>query len=112
MDYETILFEEADDHVATITINRPEAYNSFTQQMLEEFVHVWNHIRLTDDIHAVFLKAAGDKAFSTGADYKQGIFRPKNKFSEHDPSVELGPKSNGVWKPVVCAVQGMVAAGG
>ncbi|HVW41810.1 MAG TPA: enoyl-CoA hydratase/isomerase family protein [Amycolatopsis sp.] len=111
MEYETILYEEADDHVATITLNRPAAYNSFNQRMREEFADVWKRVRLTDSIHAVFLKAAGDKAFSTGVDVKEGIDRPKNKLSEHDPSVELGPKNNGVWKPVVCAVHGLCAAG-
>ena len=41
--YETILFDVA-DHVATITINRPEAMNSFNRQMMDEFAHAWHLI--------------------------------------------------------------------
>ena len=40
MKYETILVDIA-DKIATITINRPEAMNSFTKQMCEEFAHLW-----------------------------------------------------------------------
>ena len=40
MDYQTIIVDFA-DKVATITINRPAAMNSFTRLMMEEFAHLW-----------------------------------------------------------------------
>jgi enoyl-CoA hydratase/carnithine racemase len=109
--YETLLFEVGVDHVATVTLNRPQAMNSFNDRMCEEFVDVWRRVRLDDDIHAVVLRAAGDRAFCTGVDVKEGLSRPANPWSQEDPGARLGPKANRVWKPVVCAVQGMAAGG-
>ena len=40
MSYEDILYEEA-DHVATITINRPEVYNAFRAQTCEELIQAF-----------------------------------------------------------------------
>jgi len=111
MSYETVLYEERDDHVATVTINRPQAMNSFNQQMLDEFVDVWKRVRENDGVHAVVLRAAPGRAFSTGVDVKQGRRHPENLWSRDDPGIALGPKANKVWKPVVCAVHGQAAGG-
>jgi enoyl-CoA hydratase/carnithine racemase len=62
-------------------------------------------------VHVVVLRAAGDRAFCTGVDVKQGIDRHANVFSQTDPGEQLSPKLNQVWKPVVCAVNGMAAGG-
>jgi enoyl-CoA hydratase/carnithine racemase len=110
MGYETILYELG-DHVATITLNRPEAMNSFNQQMTEEFVDVWTTIREDDEVRVVVLRAAGDRAFCTGVDVKEGLRRLDNVWSQEDPGTKLGPKQNKVWKPVVAAVHGMAAGG-
>lgn len=110
MGYETILYE-LEAHVATITLNRPEAMNSFNQTMREEFAHAWATIKEDDDVHVVVLRAAGDRAFCTGVDVKEGIHHATNIWSREDPGVQLSPKLNQVWKPVVCAVHGMAAGG-
>jgi enoyl-CoA hydratase/carnithine racemase len=109
--YQTFIYEVA-DHVATITLNRPERLNSFNQQVLEEFSAVWYEIRYDDDVHAVVLRANGDRAWSTGADVVDGIYLPDNIWSHKDPGKHLGAKQNQVWKPIVCALHGMVAGGG
>lgn len=108
--YETVLFEVA-DHVATITLNRPDVMNSFNQTMVDEFSDIWSWVRRDDDIHVCVLRAAGDRAFCTGVDVSQGIDLAENVWSQDDPGQGLGPKQNGVWKPVVAAVHGMVAGG-
>ena len=109
--FETVTFELDDDHVATITLNRPEVMNCFNQQMLDEFGLIWRRCRDDDDIHAVVLRANGDRAFSTGVDRKQGRFRHPNPLSEEDPGFWLGAKQNRVWKPLVLAIHGMFAGG-
>jgi enoyl-CoA hydratase/carnithine racemase len=109
-DYETVLFE-VKDNVATVTLNRPEAMNGFNRAMQDDFRQLWNHVRVTDDIHVVVLRAAGERAFSTGLDVKEGFTYPDNPWSAQDPGENLSPKQNKVWKPVIAAVHGMVAGG-
>jgi enoyl-CoA hydratase/carnithine racemase len=109
--FETVLFTVADDHVATITLNRPEVLNAFNQQMCSEFATLWSIIREDDAIHAVVLRAAGDRAFSTGVDVKAPPRYSANVWSQADPGDWLSPKGNRVWKPIVCAVHGMAAGG-
>lgn len=110
MELKTVLFEVT-DHVATITLNRPEAMNGFNQQMLEEFSTLWHTVRTDDDVRVVVLRGAGDRAFCTGMDVKEGIDRHPNVWSQTDPGEYLSPKLNQVWKPLVCAVHGMAAGG-
>jgi len=115
MPYETLIYETTPDHVATITINRPQALNAFTLQMRREFDEVWQRIRDDDDVHAVVLRAAEGRAFSTGADVKtalhENIMDAENLWNQTDPGDSLGPRSNRVWKPVVTAVHGLCCGG-
>jgi enoyl-CoA hydratase/carnithine racemase len=114
--YETILFDVA-DHVATVTLNRPEAMNSFTKTMCEEFAALWKEIGENDDIHCVVLRAAPGRAWCTGADVietrkpGQSVVNLDNIWHCEDPGKFLGPKSMNCWKPVIAAVHGMAAGG-
>jgi len=110
VEYETLTYDVA-EHVATVTLNRPERLNSFNQRMCDEFAHLWEEVRSDDDVHVVVLRAAGEAAFSTGADVKDGLVHPENVWSKRDAGKSLSPKVNEVWKPVVCAVHGMAAGG-
>jgi len=118
MSYEAIIYESSAEGVATITLNRPQRLNAFNQQMCLDLANVWTEIREDDSINSVVIRAAGDRAFSTGVDVIEGP-DGKGHLSDHrgkpweweDPSRELGPKSNRVWKPIICAVHGMFAGG-
>jgi enoyl-CoA hydratase/carnithine racemase len=115
MSYETLLYEVGDDKVATVTINRPDKLNSFNNQMRMEFHSLWAEVREDDRVNAVVLRANG-RAFSAGVDVteraEEGIeSEPPIPFMGIDPSVRLGPKTNFVWKPIVCALHGIVAGG-
>jgi enoyl-CoA hydratase/carnithine racemase len=114
MSYETILFEQDDDKVATVTINRPEALNSFTRKMCEEFREVWERIRVDETINAVVLRASPGRAFCPGVDVRGGggnVLMYDDIFAQVDPGEYLGPKQNRLWKPVITAVHGMCAGG-
>ena len=111
--YQEILFDKSSDNVATVTINRPRAMNSFNIKMCDEFRHVWQRIAADEDIHAVVLRASEGRAFSTGFDVRSGenILGTEQLWNQRDPGESLGPKENLCWKPVVCAVHGMCAGG-
>ena len=112
MSFETILLEvDATDHVATITLNRPEQLNSFNRTMCEEMARAWRQVKLDESVHAVVLRAAGTRAFSAGLDIKTPYGQPENVWNHEDPGEALSPKWQKMWKPVVCAVQGICTAG-
>jgi E-phenylitaconyl-CoA hydratase len=114
MDCEAIEYELGDDHVATITLNRPDALNAWNDQMAGEIAWAWQSIRDDDAVHAVVLQANGERAFCTGADLKGGTswFFKSNVWNTFDPGLTLSPKSyHRCWKPVVAAVHGMAAGG-
>lgn len=114
MELSEIEYEAGDDHVATITLNRPDALNSFTDRMAEELTWAWETVRDTDGIHAVVLQANGERAFSTGADIRGGAtwFNKANVWNTFDPGATLSPKlHHRCWKPVVTAVHGIAAGG-
>src|SRR3546814_17613822 len=64
MAYKTGLLDIA-DHIATITLNRPEAYNSFTRDMTNEFVEIWKRLREDEDVRVIILRAEPSTAFCT-----------------------------------------------
>jgi enoyl-CoA hydratase/carnithine racemase len=110
-DWPTIGFEVA-GHVATVTLDRPERLNSFNERMTLDVLEMWRQVREDDEIHAVVLRAAGERAFCTGMDVRDGPWwTDVNVWSRQDPGAKLGPKQQGVWKPVVAAVHGMAAGG-
>jgi enoyl-CoA hydratase/carnithine racemase len=116
VDYQTLLYE-AGDGVARVTLNRPDVYNAFNQRMLGEFRAAWGAIRGDPAVRAVVVTGSGDKAFCTGIDRTEamadpdGPSRSPNPFEFDDPGRSLGPKSNGVWRPVVASVNGMACGG-
>lgn len=111
--FKTIEMTADDDGVATITLNRPERLNAFTETMATELAEAWRFVREGDGIRAVVLRANGDRAFCTGIDMKEGPWwTDRNVWNQVDPGTALGPKQNKVWKPVIAAVHGMCAGGG
>jgi enoyl-CoA hydratase/carnithine racemase len=112
MTFETIVFDVDDTaHVATITLNRPERLNAFNRTMCEEMQRAWQLVKHDESVHAVVLRAAGDRAFSAGLDITSSYGQPDNVWNHEDPGELLSPKWQKLWKPVVCAVQGMCTAG-
>jgi enoyl-CoA hydratase/carnithine racemase len=109
--YATICYETTPDHVATITLDRPDALNAFDRQMCEEVRSAWQRIKGDPEVHAVVLRAAGDRAFCAGLDVKKAYGQPDDIWNHEDPGELLSPKWQKVWKPVVCAVQGICTAG-
>jgi len=108
---QTVEFEVR-DHVATVTLNRPEQLNSFTEQTANEVATVWARVRDDDDIRVAVLRANGDRAFCTGIDVSEGRWWTHQPiFNQEDPGAILGPKAHKVWKPVIAALHGMVAGG-
>ena len=107
----TRLALEVTDHVATVTLDRVEVHNAFDPEMTEELARVWQALRTDADVRAVVVTGAGEKAFCTGIDRSSVTEFGLDPFTYEDPGKLLGPKSQGLWKPVVAAVNGMACGG-
>jgi len=109
-----------DANVAWVTLDRPEVLNAFNQRMQEEIRATWHAFREIDDVHAIVLTGEGEKSFSVGIDRgddmsalddSENLYGTSNNYMYDDPGDDLGPKSCDLWKPVICAVNGMCCGG-
>ena len=113
-DLQTILFD-VKDRVATITLNRPERKNAMNQVLKDELRSCWKRVKLDAEIWVPIITGAGD-AFSSGADV-EGL--ATGGFTKPDRWAELAqiegirdlptPRRQLVHKPVIAAVNGVVA---
>ncbi len=111
--YEVVKYEVADG-VATVTLNNPEKRNMLSGQMLYELVDAMKTARDADDVRAVVLTGAGDKAFCAGADLG-GFAADVPLVAKHfatDLFLEYFRLMPRLGKPSLCAANGHVLAGG
>ena len=59
------------DHVARITLNRPDADNIINQQLAQEMEDICCGINQDDDIYVVVITGAGDRAFCSGSELER-----------------------------------------
>ncbi len=102
------------DHVAYVTINRPDRANSMTPSMLTWFQDFWRRVADDADIRCVVITGSGPKHFCTGADLngvneRGGVGVGLGRVSQ---DIGLTARHHGVWKPTVCAVNGLVVGAG
>ena len=70
MEFQTIRLDIA-DHIATITLNRPEKLNAFNTTMMKEMIAAFDETDADDDVRVVIVTGAG-RAFCAGADLSAG----------------------------------------
>jgi enoyl-CoA hydratase/carnithine racemase len=95
---------ERDDHVATITYNRPEAMNALNQELRDDLDAAWARFRDDDDAWVAIVTGTG-RAFCAGHDLKGGAV-PRGTTHWETPSLTSLENGLEVWKPVIAAVNG------
>jgi len=110
--YEYILVENQ-DHITTITLNRPDSLNSINFEMNAELYDAWGTFRDDNDQWVAILTGAGDRSFSAGADLKAVAARDPNAIRKMPP-VGFGAitKRMNIYKPMIAAINGYALGGG
>lgn len=112
MDFKFIIYEKSEG-VATITLNRPEALNAFSKEVVAEAMQALEEIKNDENVRVVVLTGAGEKAFSAGADIKTMI--GMNALKARDLSLmgeRLCVALENLEKPVIAAINGYALGGG
>jgi len=60
-----------ENHIATITFNRPESSNAVNRDLLSSFLKNLQEISNDNSVRVLFLQGAGEKVFCAGADLKE-----------------------------------------
>lgn len=110
---ESILFSK-NDGIATITLNRPKAFNSFNREMALAFQEALDDCRDDQSVRVVVVTGEG-KAFCAGQDLKEVTDEKLNPGFKKILDEHYGPiikKIRALEKPVVAAVNGVAAGAG
>ena len=111
--FEYLIVEE-DDHVLTLTLNRPEKKNAMNPVFMNEIVYALNYAHYTPQVWVVLFQAKGD-VFCAGADLKAfaggGSDEKKSTIPDPEKPVVIGDAFNHLHKPCIAKVHGNVYAG-
>lgn len=108
---DVVLYEKK-DHIAYISLNRPDSLNAVNRRMTKELAKVWIDFRDDKQLWVAILTGEG-KSFCAGADVKE-IERGKWAFQRSLLFGEdrMGPNNYRVWKPIIVAAQRHVYGAG
>jgi enoyl-CoA hydratase/carnithine racemase len=112
MDYTQILYEVG-DRIATITLNRPEQLNAFTNVMMRELIDAFDRVDADDEVRAVIVTGAG-RGFCAGADLSSGGATFARGGSDEQTAAGVPRDGGGMvslrifecTKPVIAAING------
>ena len=109
---------EVEDHVARITLNRPDALNSMNPDLRWTLSQHLDEVERNDDIWLAVITGAGDRAFSAGADLKHRAREREASESQRQEWARLTEEATPLterWyfpKPVIAKVNGFALGGG
>src|SRR6476646_6073197 len=113
MAYETLLYDVADNGVATVTLNQPDTRNALSVEVLSELTAAFEAARDDDAVRCVVLTSSHDRVFSSGANLGgfAGDVPLIHKHFGQDRFVKLFRLIGELGKPTLCAANGHVLAG-
>ena len=116
MAYEHILLDR-DEHVAIVTLNRPEKFNALNPVLWEEIIQIGEDLRADDSVRAVVFTGAG-RGFCSGAEQgrtpTEGAVPTRDEFL--DEYGRIGRQALSIYKrldkPTIAAVNGVAVGAG
>ncbi len=110
MAFETIIVE-IEDHVALIKLNRPDALNALSQQLIGELQEALESADANDKVRCIVLTGS-EKAFAAGADIKEMSSMSFADVNLSNLFADFGDRIQDIRKPVIAAVSGYALGGG
>ena len=107
-----VLYEVA-DHVATVTLNRPQVRNAMNGALREAMMERFTALAMDDDVRVIVVTGAGDKAFSAGADIREFV-EPlvPTQFREQRRRIDFRQVMDRCPQPIIAAIRGIALGGG
>lgn len=112
MAYSTLL-TSTDNHILTVTINRPDKLNALNREVMNDLNRVLDDVANDNDIKAVILTGSGQKGFVAGADISEfvGLTQEEGQaLAQKGQDIFFRIENNR--KPIVAAVNGFALGGG
>jgi 2-(1,2-epoxy-1,2-dihydrophenyl)acetyl-CoA isomerase len=111
-DYQTILYGNTDG-VCTITLNRPDVYNAFNEQMKKELNEALKEAERDAAVRALVIRGSGSKAFCSGQDLKEHSGAKRSLKESLDKSYNpMIRRIRNMEKPVIGMINGVAAGAG
>ena len=110
-----VCYERRSDGIAVIKLSRTERGNSLAPHMQPILRAIWGEVRDDPAIRIAVVTADGERHFCTGFDVSEAEGDEADEIFNDRPlaeAVHWSPHQNRVWKPVICAVQGLCVGGG
>ena len=98
--------------IATVTINRQKAYNALNGAVIKRLGEIFVELEPDDDVRAVIITGAGQKAFVAGADVKEVAEAGKARPALIKKGQELFTMIRTSGKVVIAAINGFALGGG
>lgn len=109
------LLYEKKDHIAYITINRPQALNCMNRAVWDGIIKAWEDVRKDPNVWVAIVTGAGEKAFCAGQDLKEMAQWMAIPEKERPPfPIPYPNPMKGLWvaKPFIAAINGICTGGG
>ena len=108
----TVLLE-VKNRIGYITINRPEALNALSSQVLTDFNDVLDQVEQSEEIRVVIITGAGEKAFVAGADIKEmDVMSPIQAFEYMTFANNTFTRLSDLRQPTIAVLNGYALGGG
>ncbi|MCH7978060.1 MAG: enoyl-CoA hydratase/isomerase family protein [Acidobacteria bacterium] len=112
MSYENLLVETR-EHIATVTVNRPKVMNALNRKTVEELDACFRALQQDEDVRAVIVTGAGEKAFIAGADIKElATYSPQQAKECSFRGQAVLNRIENLGKPSIAAINGYALGGG
>lgn len=109
----SLVSSDTQDHVATISLNRPDALNAISGAMADEIATVVADVAADNDVWVVVLRAEGDRAFCVGADLKERAGFTLDQFYENRKKIRgMFEAVRSIPQPTIAGIFGFALGGG